>query len=131
MPARRSLSADPDQSIPARGSGGGVGVGVGGRHPEAFSTERGSPFSSPNINPSDGSWRRRAGADGPTPTKMRELRVSVEDIGHGGGGDGDGLVWRRYSEVVREVVSVWCRDVDAFDLDPLWLLPKLRTHKSW
>lgn len=74
--------------------------------------------------------------------RMTDLRVmtSVEDIGGvgdgdgGGGGDeggGDGSVWRRYSDVVQEVVSTWCRDVDAFDLDPLWLLPKLRTHKAW
>lgn len=73
--------------------------------------------------------------------RMRDLRVSVEDIGAAGGGDDDGdggtegdgdvLVWRRYSDVVHEVVSLWCRDVDAFDLDPLWLLPTLRTHKSW
>lgn len=69
--------------------------------------------------------------------RTRDLRVSVEDIGVAvdgdgdGGGDGDGVVWRRYSDVVQEVVSLWCRDVEAVDLDPLWLLPKLRTHKTW
>lgn len=72
--------------------------------------------------------------------RMRDLRVttSAEDIGgfgdgdgSGGDGGGDDSAWRRYSDVVQEVVSLWCRDVDAFDLDPLWLLPKLRTHKAW
>lgn len=70
---------------------------------------------------------------------MKDLRVSVGESGCAGAGagagfgdgDGDGLVWRRYSDVVHEVVSLWCQDVNAFDLDPLWLLPKLRAHKSW
>lgn len=47
------------------------------------------------------------------------------------GGTRDDAVWRRYSDVVQELVSLWCQDVDTFDLDPLWLLPKLRTHKNW
>eukprot|EP00903_Cladosiphon_okamuranus_P019892 g18284.t1 len=137
-PARHS--ADPAPSIDTRGRGSsGLGFGVRGRHPEAFSTDVGSPFSSPNPNrnPRDGRWRRPAGGgvDGFMPMRMRDLRVSVEDIGGAtdgdGDGDGDDAVWRRYSEVVHEVVSVWCRDVHEVDLDPLWLLPKLRTHKAW
>ncbi len=112
--------------------------GEGRHHPEAFSTEVGSPFSSPNPLAGEGrKWRRGGGDDGgftPTPTHLR-LSVDVGGAGGGGGGGGGGgdddLVWRRYAEVVHSVVSTWCRDVDAFDLDPLWLLPKLRAHKNW
>jgi len=98
-------------------------------HPEAFSTEVGSPYSSPGGGRK---WRRGGGDGGGfTPTPI-DLRPAVDAGGGGGGaGAGDDLVWRRYAEVVQEVVSTWCRDVDAFDLDPLWLLPKLRAHKNW
>lgn len=43
----------------------------------------------------------------------------------------DHTAWRRYSDVVEEIALLWCRDPDAVDLDPLWLLQKLRVHRQW
>lgn len=62
-------------------------------------------------------------------SSLTPIRVSAE--AEECGGTDDGSAWMRYAAVVQEVVSLWCRDAAAFDLDPLWLLPKLRSHKNW
>lgn len=77
------------------------------------------------LSPADGRGWRGSGGGAATPLR---LVVGAEEKG---GGSGDGSAWRRYSDVVEEVVSLWCRDPETFDLDPLWLLPKLRAHKNW
>lgn len=43
-----------------------------------------------------------------------------------GGRAVEDTVWGRYSEMVQDVVCSWCRDQEAYHLDPLWLLGKLR-----
>lgn len=48
-----------------------------------------------------------------------------------GGVFDDDPACRRYDEVVQEVVTSWCRDPGTYDLDPLWLLPKLRSYRKW
>ncbi|CAM9702470.1 unnamed protein product, partial [Ectocarpus fasciculatus] len=96
----------------------------GGRHPEgAFSTDGRGQFHNNRR------WRAGGGSGGGsgTRTPTADLRLGVEDSGE----TGDGSAWRRYSDVVEQVVSQWCQDGDAFSLDPLWLLPKLRAHKNW
>ncbi|CAN0232368.1 unnamed protein product, partial [Discosporangium mesarthrocarpum] len=40
-------------------------------------------------------------------------------------------MWRQYLGVVESAVDVWARDMEAYCLDPLWLLPKLKAHKHW
>ncbi|CAM9878353.1 unnamed protein product [Choristocarpus tenellus] len=40
-------------------------------------------------------------------------------------------MWERYLCVVDGVVAAWAVDMEAYCLDPLWLLPKLRTHRHW
>ena len=135
---RNFRSSSSSQRVAGQETGGGGGGNNSGNdrhHYEAFSTEAGSPFSSPEDNRK---WRRAGGSGsgggngGGFARVTRDLRLSV-DVGGGigGGGTGDDSAWRRYAEVVQEVVSAWCRDADAFDLDPLWLLPKLRAHKNW
>lgn len=97
---------------------------TGGRHSEAaFSTDGRGQFHNGRR------WRAGGGSGGGsgTRTPTEDLRLGVEESGE----TGDGSAWRRYSDVVEEVVSQWCQDGDAFDLDPLWLLPKLRAHKNW
>lgn len=76
---------------------------------EAFPLERGGAAFSPVGSQG---WQAAAG-------------------GGGGGGKDNYAVWRRYADIVQEVVSAWCRDPATFDLDPLWLLPKLRVHRNW
>lgn len=99
--------------------------GRGVTNAEAFPYEGGSQFSSPF----DGQRRRRPGSvDGMGGfAGVRDLRLGGEDSG----GSDDVPTWRRYADVVQQVVSLWCQDADSFDLDPFWLLSKLRTHKSW
>lgn len=97
--------------------------GSGSGNLEAFPLDAGSQFSSPED---DRRWPSSGGRSGGS-KRRKDLRLAVDD----GGGTGDGSVWQRYSSVVQEVVSLWCQDVNAFDLDPLWLLPKLRTHTNW
>ncbi|CAB1101944.1 unnamed protein product [Ectocarpus sp. CCAP 1310/34] len=97
---------------------------AGVRHPEGgFSTDGRGQFHNSRR------WRAGGGSGGGSGmrTPTGDLRLGVEDSGE----TDDGSAWRRYSDVVEEVVSQWCKHGDAFGLDPLWLLPKLRAHKNW
>lgn len=90
-------------------------------HTEAFATDRGRSFVSP------GNIRGRQGAA--VGNALTPIRLNAE--GEEGGGTDDGSAWMRYADIVEELVSLWCRDASALDLDPVWLLPKLRSHKNW
>lgn len=62
----------------------------------------------------------------------RRESKSLSRRGSGNAGEDDDFsACRRYSEIVAEVVSLWCRDPDTFDLDPMWLLQKLKAHRNW
>ncbi|CAM9469136.1 unnamed protein product [Ectocarpus sp. 13 AM-2016] len=96
---------------------------TGVTHPGAFSTDVRGEFHNSRR------WRAGGGSGGGSGmrTPTGDLWLGVEDSDE----TDDGSAWRRYSDVVEEVVSQWCKHGDAFGLDPLWLLPKLRAHKNW
>ncbi|CAM9352115.1 unnamed protein product [Scytosiphon promiscuus] len=127
MAVARNFSGGQPTVDPATAGGDGRGVG----NIEAFPFEARNHFSSPadgQRRQGAGSVSRIGGLAGMRDTRdMRDMRLGGDESGH----SYDYLAWRRYGDVVKEVVSLWCQDADAFDLDPLWLLSKLRTHKSW
>lgn len=94
-------------------------VDVNGRA-EAFPVERGGAVFSPGDNRG---WR--------TTERGAVTPVCRSVAGEWDGGKSDYVARRRYTDIVQEVVSAWCRDPGSFALDPLWLLPKLRVHRNW
>lgn len=86
---------------------------------EASFAGRGSPL----VNTAGSRGRQSVGSG------MHPMRVGFG--AEENGATAADLAWLRYSHVVKEVVSTWCRDPGTFDLDPLWLLPKLRAYQNW
>lgn len=83
-----------------------------------------SDVSNPRVVDSRPGWHNRN-------IEINRVAESWQAVTRGDGDLGGGEACRRYSNIVQEVVMMWFRDPDAVDLDPLWLLLKLRTYKNW